>query len=181
MKAADIHTPGAILAALCSTRNAGAYHWIIYLCTDPDKGEAFHATNELDQSPWRYEHKPWSALESGTCVLLSQIGRMASYEAQYKQEFIDNLDSYLSLVELKLQDVDRGTMSRFTCRAWFRAAIRKLHDAGVYVYCPDVLALERKLLEAATGLEFQAEERPLGREIELPVALIASPLATPWS
>lgn len=128
-----------------------------------------------------YQHKSWNALTSDSCIILHPIGRIAEFDPKDKDAYIQNLDDYLRPIPLKVPEVDRGLFSHFTCRVWFRAAIRELHRAGVYVYCPDVNPLEEKLLEAATGMEYLLTERPTGREIQIPVAVAPSPLATPWS
>ncbi|KAG7446110.1 uncharacterized protein BT62DRAFT_895453, partial [Guyanagaster necrorhizus] len=40
-----------------------------------------------------------------------------------------------------IPDVDQGRESRFTCRVWFKEAIRRLNGAQLFVNCPDQRAI----------------------------------------
>lgn len=47
----------------------------------------------------------------------------------------------LKAIPLTIPDVDTHVEPVFTCRVWFKEAVRRLHNDG-YVDCPDVYAFE---------------------------------------
>ncbi|TFK84993.1 hypothetical protein K466DRAFT_588458 [Polyporus arcularius HHB13444] len=169
--------PGTIAAALCKTTDTGKYHWIIYLITDlcGSSGFKYHATNQMGAAPWHYEYTRWEGLESARCVTLTPIGRVPNRN----EKSADDLDAILREVPLEVPQVDRRMFDRFTCRTWFRAAIRKLNDKRMYVRCPDVDLLEDKLTRMATAIEMMNYHKGLSDSAPTQI-MKATDFATPW-
>ncbi len=55
----------------------------------------------------------------------------------------DAFGDILSRVPLAVPEADEGREPEFTCRVWWREAIRRLHVEGI-ISCPDVDGLERE-------------------------------------
>ncbi len=66
---------------------------------------------------------------------------------------VEMLEEYVKDIPMSLPEVDVGKEPRFTCRVWFKEAIRRLNRAELFVNCPDVDALERELVQRASALE----------------------------
>ncbi|KAI0717876.1 hypothetical protein C8T65DRAFT_827922 [Cerioporus squamosus] len=149
--------PGTIMAALAWGGPPGSFHWIIYVSKFEGKsdglGYKFHATDRVATAPWAYESQPWSAMKSQTCITLTPIGQITGWGTSKSEErCIEALDQVLRGVPLAVSALDIHDFPRFTCRAWFRAAIRRLHQYG-YINCPEVLALEAKLKSSTTAIQ----------------------------
>ncbi|KAI0684018.1 hypothetical protein C8T65DRAFT_683350 [Cerioporus squamosus] len=152
--------PGTIMAALTKGGLLGSYHWIIYVCketTDKGAGYKFHATNRANTAPWRYACEEWDGPQSRTCVTLTPIGKLSDWGPKTEQDCIQALDRILREVPMAVSSPDNHDFRTFTCRAWFRAAIRQLHYHR-YLNCPDVIALESRLLNTAIAIHSQGNE-----------------------
>ena len=123
-------------------------------------GYKFHATNSMNTTSWRYECAEWDSLKSVTCVTLTRIGKLPGWGAKPSTECIAMLDSVLRRVPLEVAVLDRHDFPTFTCRAWFREAIRYLHQSR-YIVCPEVLTLETRLTNLAIAIHSKGEKRPL--------------------
>ncbi len=127
--------------------------------SETGSGYKFHATNRANTAPWRYEYAEWRGPESITCVTLTPIGKIPDWGVKSDEECIAALDRVLRQVPIAVSSVDSHDFSTFTCRAWFRAAIRQLNHHR-YVSCPDVVALETRLKNTAIGIHSQGNKDP---------------------
>lgn len=59
------------------------------------------------------------------------------------------LVDYVKDIPMAVPPSQRSKEPKFTCRVWFKEAIRVLNDSGVFVKCPDVDALEDELTRKA--------------------------------
>ncbi|KAM5541505.1 hypothetical protein V8D89_004695 [Ganoderma adspersum] len=119
-------TPGAIYAAPY-WRPDGKYHWAIIVADNYSSGQKLHATN-LETT----ERKP--------LVVLGQIGKTKSGEGSA------SIASLLRHVPLVTPEYDEP--HPFSCRIWFREAVRVLIAQGA-VACQSVDAMEKELTELA--------------------------------
>ncbi|PBL01867.1 hypothetical protein ARMGADRAFT_1005360 [Armillaria gallica] len=148
-----------IYAVLTSTNIAGAFHWSLYLVVDSSQGYKFHATNKIGTAPWQYECVLWvnPQSEDSMPVTFTKIGQVPEdWDYSY-------LDYFLNSIPMCTPDTDRAREPRFTCRVWFKEAIRTLHAAEMFVKCADVDALERDLVTKATAAEYMRRSIPLPR------------------
>ena len=92
------------------------------------------------------------------------------------------LDDILKTVPLAVPEEDQNRFQAFSCRVWFRHAIRTLNSYGIYVQCPDVDVLEDELIKHATAAQVR---RRLATEKEKanakPATLAITPHSLPWS
>ncbi|KAK0205977.1 hypothetical protein DFS33DRAFT_1240702, partial [Desarmillaria ectypa] len=144
-----------VCAVLTSTSMAGVFFWSLYLVVatnlqDSSTGYKFHATNKIGTAPWQYECVLWvnTQSEDSIPVTFTKIGRIPD-DWNYSY-----LDYFLSSIPMSIPDIDRAREPRFTCRVWFREAVRTLHAAEMFVKCTDVDALERDLVTKATAAEY---------------------------
>jgi hypothetical protein len=118
---------------------------------DEQKAYKFHATNDDGLSAWRYEMLMWdSPLHDPLAITLTRIGIL--------DEGLDHeaLNLYLNSIPIgSVPDEDRPRDPQFSGRTWFREAVRRFHDAGMFVKCPSVDALEDWLQTTATAAEYQ--------------------------
>jgi len=127
----------------------GKWHWDIYLHHEVNddsqaavSGHKLHATT--NSGPWQYECVATDILGVPDLTVLAKIG--AIEDDDWGVEF---LDQYLSPIPMEIPEIDRLRERAFTCRYWFREAIRILHREQMSVDCPDVDALERELSSQA--------------------------------
>ncbi|KAK0467713.1 uncharacterized protein EV420DRAFT_1634975 [Desarmillaria tabescens] len=175
-----------IYASLAKSDQVWKSHWIIYfvivcqassLCLILNIDDAhrirervskMHATNQGNTSPWKYERVEWNGPDSTLAVTFTKIGHVDD------DLTVEAFEQYIIDISMSIPDVDRGKESRFTCRVWFKEAIRRLNDAQLFVNCPDVDALEKELNRKATALQYAQ------LDITLPKLLVAKK-AAPWS
>ncbi|KAF9266124.1 hypothetical protein L218DRAFT_96597 [Marasmius fiardii PR-910] len=136
-----------VFAALTQTVEAGQYHWIGYIPIDDETGYKIHAANQSKTAKWHLECRPWDGPSSRAGVLFSKIGRIAP-----------GLD-HDTLVYYEIPHIDYGREDCFTCRVWFRKAIRRPNYYGVFVQCYNVDALETELIQKATAAAIKFQYR----------------------
>ncbi|KAH9830498.1 uncharacterized protein C8Q71DRAFT_368342 [Rhodofomes roseus] len=129
---------GGIYAGLFSRRD-GTFHWTVMVPLNDTVCEKFHATE--DSNGWRYEHTPHTVVTSRTACVVVKIAQLNNLTIEY-------LDRLLSTIPMETLPADQG--QQFTCRIWFREAIRRLHKAGV-LQCPSVNNLEFELKDQASS------------------------------
>ncbi|KAF8918822.1 hypothetical protein CPB85DRAFT_1278859, partial [Mucidula mucida] len=117
---------------------------------DEEKGYKFHAAGS-DDNPWHYECVEWRGPEDLLSVTFTKIGDL--------MEGLDYqiLDEYLKPIPMEVPNRDRANERSFTCRVWFKEAVRRLNDSGLFVQCEDVDALEMDLNEKACAVEYGGE------------------------
>ena len=126
--------------------------------------------------PWQYEVVRWDGVASARCVTLTPIGRIHDWDQKTAETCVADLDAILREVPLGVPAIDRHKFDSFTCRTWFRAAIRELNKRGKYVQCPNVDAFEERLTRIATAIELI--NRQYGRSSTQIMKAIRE--ATPW-
>ncbi|THH28866.1 hypothetical protein EUX98_g5328 [Antrodiella citrinella] len=165
------------------TNNPGiSWHWILYFHREHrgksgkvSPGYKLHATDKY--GAWRYECASQDLLASATLVIVGKIG--AVVDNTWGVEF---LDEYLKNIRMEVPQVDRGSEPRFTCRVWFREAIRTFNAAQLFVRCPDVDALELELSNRARLVEYRSSIVAFQPTADVPLTrLIAVKNARPWS
>lgn len=138
-----------VYAALYTNEHGKSWHWAIYFhrfhYPSPNieiSGYKMHATNTY--GPWQYERTDQDILSTHTLTTITKIG--AIHDLQWGVEF---LETYLKAIPMSIPRVDELYEKAFTCRVWFREAIRVLHNEGFCINCSDVNALCRELISHA--------------------------------
>jgi len=146
-QAADHIEHNGIYAALYMNDVAKSWRWSFYLHR-PNKtssGYRIQITDARSPGRWEYTIAPHSALQSATISTLVKIGLVQ--DPSWGAEF---LDVYLRPIPLGvIPQSDRQKEAVFDERVWFREAVRRLRDAGMFLACPDVDALEMELTSQA--------------------------------
>ncbi|OCH95366.1 hypothetical protein OBBRIDRAFT_883924 [Obba rivulosa] len=136
---------GGLYACLFS-RADGTFHWTLVLPQDATTVHKFHATNL--QGGWRFERVPDRLAQSPNACVVVRLGTVAPGRT-------DELCARLEAAPMCTPAADGA--QQFTCRIWFRAAVRVLHAQGA-VECPDVDALEKELRTLAEGRRLAIEQ-----------------------
>ncbi|EMD34050.1 hypothetical protein CERSUDRAFT_97974 [Gelatoporia subvermispora B] len=123
---------GALYACLFS-RGDGTFHWSLVLPQSPSLVHKFHATNL--QGGWHFERVPDKLAQSVNACCVVKL-------APALPDSTDALQACLEALPMATPAADAP--HPFTCRIWFRAAVRTLHARGV-LHCADVDALEAEL------------------------------------
>lgn len=117
---------------------------------DEHSGYKFHAATCTDgeAAPFRYEYVTWKGPEDPVAVTFTKIGEL--------DEGLDyrHLDEYLKGIPMVIPSIDHMSEPRFSCRVWFKEALRQLHDAEMFVRCPSVELLEDELRTRAIAAEY---------------------------
>ncbi|THH30618.1 hypothetical protein EUX98_g3588 [Antrodiella citrinella] len=95
-----------------------------------------HATNV--QGGWEYEKKVENVIGNVSACVAVKIGKLSSTAD------INRVSSILEKIPMSIPSVDQAIEGRFTCRVWFKEAVRVLTAKGV-ISCPDVAGLEREM------------------------------------
>ncbi|KAJ3966567.1 hypothetical protein EV361DRAFT_808810, partial [Lentinula raphanica] len=144
-----------IYAALARADRRGTFHWAIYLLRlwqDQENGYKIHATTHGGTTPWEYECIRWKAPKSALAVTFTLIGHL------HEDLDVDCLEVYVKDIPMNIIPRDQQKEPHFTCRVWFKEAIRQIHASGMFVNCPDVDALERELVAKASAAEYWGDE-----------------------
>ncbi|KAH9936577.1 uncharacterized protein B0H18DRAFT_326852 [Fomitopsis serialis] len=138
------HVPGTILAALCRTSGpVGAFHWLVYLCPNTEKGVIFHASRPVDgdrdSDQWRFFTSEWDPFTSQSCLTLALIGRVDNFDPGHPSRSVDAMRECLQAIPMVIPPQDTGRELMFTCRVWFREALRRLnaHEAFSMIMGPE--------------------------------------------
>ncbi|KAK0483043.1 hypothetical protein EDD18DRAFT_1010709, partial [Armillaria luteobubalina] len=130
-----------IYAVLSDFPGSSGYRWALYLALNAETGIKFHVITRTGD--WAYETREWPGPASKLAVTFTKIGRMLP---DWDPSF---LEYYLSSIPLTIPEVDHAREPSFTCRVWFKEAVRTLNRAQMFVKCPDVDTLEADLLYKA--------------------------------
>ena len=97
----------------------------------------------------------WADGDSERCVTMSKIGRIRNPDDI--EGDLAKMDEILRAIPLTVPDVDLPYVGgRFTCRVWFRAALRKLtNDENHFVRVTDINGLEKHLVTLSTALQYR--------------------------
>ncbi|KAI0370005.1 hypothetical protein BV20DRAFT_966989 [Pilatotrama ljubarskyi] len=136
-------TPNTIYAALY-WRADGKYHWALIVADTTTSGQKLHATNLDHPEVWCYANDAFDvSTEWKPLVILGHIGAVSNVGAGEGSSKVDEL---LRTIPLETPECDAP--HPFTCRIWFREAIRVLSTHGM-VSCRSVDVLERELVDLA--------------------------------
>ncbi|KAJ6502183.1 hypothetical protein C8R45DRAFT_611629 [Mycena sanguinolenta] len=129
---------GDILAVLFSRTDEGTFHWTICVPISHTVAAKFHVRNTPNDW-WFDEPVPdHSILHSNTISAAVKIGTI-----DHNAVTRDDLTRLLRTVSMTVPAIDQATEPTFTCRVWFREAIRVLHRNNI-INCPDVDELEKE-------------------------------------
>lgn len=114
------------------------FHWILFVQSpDSISGTKLHATELNDV--WEYERTKYTLQFSGGVAAGAVIGKLTT-------KTLDQLDSLLKAIPMKIPDIDVGREAKWSCRVWLREALRRMHSAG-FINCPDVDKMEAEMWE----------------------------------
>ncbi|OBZ73059.1 hypothetical protein A0H81_06596 [Grifola frondosa] len=148
-----------IYAALYG-RHDERYHWAFILATDDVSGYKYHASNLENPAVWQYVCEPFDTTkEWKPLVILAKLGRCPPNVST------SDLDRLFRSIPLQTPESDAP--HPFTCRIWFRTAMRALNDHNI-LSCVSVSALEWELVDLAND---NATAVGLGRPWKLYVEL----------
>lgn len=126
--------------------STAGYHWILFATDGTTVSDKFHATNR--QGGWQYQKATHSIWESRSLFAAVQFAQLHGRTA-------DELDGLLRTIPMAVPPSESAG-TQFTCRIWFREAVRVLHREGI-VNVPDVDELEAELkglaADAQAGVE----------------------------
>ncbi|KDQ10513.1 hypothetical protein BOTBODRAFT_68585 [Botryobasidium botryosum FD-172 SS1] len=131
-----------ICACLFSRADGQTFHWAIILPFSDTHAHKLHATNRSDNW-WRYEDVQDDIIHSVNACLVVELGAMDSSTHESIGAILKKIP-----MDTPAQDGEQ----RFTCRIWFRQALRELHAAGVII-CPDVMQVEANLTRLAQSYD----------------------------
>ncbi|KAJ7900725.1 hypothetical protein B0H14DRAFT_3123798 [Mycena olivaceomarginata] len=139
----EVLNVGDILAVLFSRSDIDTFHWTICVPINSTEAAKYHAKNSGDN--WWFEDPVprHSILDS---KLVSASIKIGSLELNVVTK--DILRDILQPISMVVPAVDHAREPKFTCRVWFREAVRVLHEARV-LNCPDVDALEAECVSYA--------------------------------
>ncbi|THH13800.1 hypothetical protein EW146_g6469 [Bondarzewia mesenterica] len=128
------------LYAALYRRHDERYHWALITATSATEGVKSHATNIPNPADWHYVSEPFNvATEWKPLVILASLGELpADVTAATLQE---------RFARIPMQTPECDQPHPFTCRIWFRAAVKALE--GVVPCANFVDALERELVSLA--------------------------------
>ena len=108
----------------------------------------------MNTAPWRYERAAWSAMDPlYDCITLTRIGRIRDLD--HIETEIEKIDEILKQIPMVVSDVDVPLVGgQFTCRKWFRSAVRKLIQEGSFVRPIDINRLENALTKLTTAKQY---------------------------
>lgn len=98
--------------------------------TNPQGGQKvaiYHAARP-DGITWQFCTSMWDPYNSGSCIFLAQVGRVLKFDPEKPSLSIDVMRRCLEAIPIAIppQDVRREPV--FTCRVWFREALRRLNE-----------------------------------------------------
>ena len=118
----------------------------------PEDGYKFHATTKADSLPWHYEVASWNGPASELAITFTKIGQLAD-GLNYQ-----TLDLYLRNIPMTVpySDIRVNRERTFSCRVWFREAIRCLDNSNMFVKCSQTSLelLETELVTRACAAEY---------------------------
>ena len=108
----------------------------------------------MNTAPWRYERAPWSAMDPlYDCITLTRIGRIRDID--HIEAEIEKMDEVLKKIPMTVSDIDVPLVGgQFTCRKWFRSAVRMLMKEGLLPPI-DINRLENALTKLTTAKQYQ--------------------------
>ena len=150
---------GRICCALYS-RGDGRFHWTIVIPVDPINAVEMHAINTRGRG-WAYQKRNRSLHKSATLCVLAVIGmHIINTISPFcypltlqllsgiitEMNTIDKISGLLEQIPMTIPSIDMGLEFNFTCRVWFKQAVRVRSAHGV-IRCPSVTTLEEELVE----------------------------------
>lgn len=116
------------------------FHWSIFIPTNKNKGEVWHATNP--SGGWFMETKTTDSLpNSKSLCLLLKLGIVTSENWQTLRSTLANVPS--------CGEPSLNTGEAFNCAVWVKDAILALHNAGVIHLTADVETINSAAVDTA--------------------------------
>ena len=101
------------------------------------------------------------------CITLTRIGRVRDVDNIEAE--IEKMDEILKKIPMTVSDVDVPQVGgQFTCRKWFRSAVRMLIRESGFVPPIDINRLENVLTKLTTAKQYQ---RNAGLQPRMPAVL----------
>ncbi|GBE80526.1 hypothetical protein SCP_0302410 [Sparassis crispa] len=126
--------PGGIYAGLFR-RGDGTFHWTIIISQDAGHVvNKFHATE--DSRGWRFEYSLHTIVRSVSACAVVKIGTLSS------NRLVGDIHTLLK--DIPMQTPVADLPQSFSCRIWFKEAVRVLSNNGI-IRCPAVSRLEAEL------------------------------------
>ncbi|KAF4591278.1 hypothetical protein EYR40_009881 [Pleurotus pulmonarius] len=134
-----------ILAVLYSRGDGETFHWAICIPISTRSAIKLHA-KDPGLGHWFFEDPPPEDDLVGSNIVCAavKIGHLAG-------DFdIGAVNALLGAIPMEVPASDATIEPRFSCRVWFKEAVRQLARAGA-ITCPDVYVLEDECREYARG------------------------------
>ncbi|KAJ6486369.1 hypothetical protein C8R47DRAFT_979683 [Mycena vitilis] len=139
---------GDILAVVFDRGNLGTFHWAICVPLDSTVAAKYHVTDS--SGDWEFELDERGAVPLHNLIAAQKTTGSQQICAAVKIVDREVLTPFLNTIEMAVPVVDKERERKFTCRVWFRQAIRELHDTG-FLECSDVDALEKECIRYGLG------------------------------
>lgn len=134
----------------------------------------FHATrpNEQDPNFWEFQTDNWDPFKSRSCLTVALIGRVVTFDPCNPTQAAETLCCCLQEIPMAVPPQDRTREPRFTCRVWFREALRRfmVHQAVQLVMSPEEIM--DSLKNRTTAVQYMDT-----RKVNLPLAFQLQPFS----
>ncbi|EED83438.1 predicted protein [Postia placenta Mad-698-R] len=134
----------SIVAALFTRGRDEGFHWMLAL---PGAGEEPGADLKLHvnnpRGRWQFQAGDHNLPQSETLCTVIRIGSRGMTTPAQIRRIVEGIGMNV------VPEVDRRREERFTCRVWFREAIRRLVENNI-LHCLDVDALEAELISLSS-------------------------------
>ncbi|KAJ7682637.1 hypothetical protein DFH06DRAFT_1290035 [Mycena polygramma] len=146
---------GDILAVVFDRGNLGTFHWAICVPLNSTVAAKYHVTDSKGE--WEFELDEQGGIPLHDLMVSQKNTSSQKICAAVKIGTLDRrvvdrevLTPFLNTIEMAVPVVDKERERIFTCRVWFRQAIRELHETG-FLECSDVDALEKECIRHGLG------------------------------
>ncbi|OSX61551.1 hypothetical protein POSPLADRAFT_1144713, partial [Postia placenta MAD-698-R-SB12] len=129
----------SIVAALFTRGRDEGFHWMLAL---PGAGEE-PASRHNPRGRWQFQAGDHNLPQSETLCTVIRIGSRGMTTPAQIRRIVEGIGMNV------VPEVDRRREERFTCRVWFREAIRRLVENNI-LHCLDVDALEAELISLSS-------------------------------
>ncbi|KII92218.1 hypothetical protein PLICRDRAFT_172333 [Plicaturopsis crispa FD-325 SS-3] len=134
--------PNAICGGLFS-RADDTFHWAITLPSSDGSAVIWTPSTIWEVAgtgSTKCSSRSTAPAPTGTLCVLVQFGRFTQANT------VDSIDRLFKSIPQIIPAVDQAEEPVFSCRVWFKEAVRVLNANGI-VRCPDVYALENELTQ----------------------------------
>ncbi|TFK21167.1 hypothetical protein FA15DRAFT_645940 [Coprinopsis marcescibilis] len=139
-----------IYAAMIGDLRPGRFHWMMYIAEGASGGWVLHAIDQPVVGVFHFVKERWTDLNRRGVMAYVKIGQiMDGLDVDSVCEYVKDIQC--SVVPPGQRD--RGERA-FSCRVWFKEAIRILNEAEMFVQCADVNALEGEIITFAVKAQY---------------------------